>query len=62
MSSLEEESVKETVTFCPEVTAEVRVSSTVEPDVATLEMEAADSSTVTLRSDVVAVVDERISL
>ena len=47
---------------CPFLTAELRVSSTVEPEVAMLEMVAAEPSTSMVKSETEAVVEESASL
>ena len=49
------------MTDCPDLIADVRLSSMIEPDVDALEMEAADPSMVTMKSDVSAVVADRVS-
>ena len=49
------------MTDWPDLMAGVRLSSMVEPDEEGLEMDAADPSTVMMKSDVSAVVAERVS-
>ena len=46
---------------CPEVITDVRVGTTVEPEVSTLLMLASVSSMLTVKAEVSAVVDERTS-
>ena len=47
---------------CPKVMAELRVSSTLAPDVATLEIDVAEPSTSISKAEAEAVVNERASL
>ena len=49
------------MTDWPDLIATARVISTAEPEVATLEIDAAESSTLTMKVDAAAVVADRVS-